>query len=312
MKIYTSIVMDSMTGKIEEEDSFEYDGPIAQLKDAPSPPPAPNYVGAAQTTSDGSVQAAIANNLMAHPNISTPLGSQTWQNTGTASIPGVGSTPGFDIPPQSQQINLTPQGQQLYSGELGLQTGEQKLGQGALDRTTASLSQPFDAGSVGQIADKAYGAMTSRLDPQWAQNTEMNDAKLANQGITPGSQAYNDAQRVFNQSKNDAYQQANLGAISTMPQTYQLATAAREQPLTELSSIESGTQPQMPQFQPTQYSLGAQGPNMLGAAQATGQYNQGAYNAQVGAQNSQMSGLFGLGGAGLNMYGMMNAAPLAF
>lgn len=260
-------------------------------KDSPSPPPAPDYTGAATATSQGSVQAAIANNLLNMRNTNTPLGSETFQQTGTTSIPSIGGQPGFDLPQYSTNISMTPQGQQLYNGQLGLQLGEQQLGQGALDRTKASLSQPFDTGSVGQIADKAYGAMTSRLDPQWAQNSEMNDAKLANQGIAPGSQAYNDQMRTFNNAKNDAYQQANLGAIQTMPQTYQLATAAREQPLSELNSILTGTQPQMPQFQPVAPAGGAQGANMLGATGQQGQYNQGIYNSQVASTNAQNAGL---------------------
>lgn len=266
-------------------------------KDSPSPPPAPDYTGAARATSAGTVQASIANNLMAHPNIYTPLGSQTWSQTGTATVPGAEGNAAVDIPTYSQNINMTPQGQQLYQGQLGLQTGLQSLGQGALDRTSASLNQPFDAGSVGQIADQAYQAQTSRLDPQWAQNKQQFDAQMANQGITAGGEAYDNAARDFGQQRNDAYTQARQQAISTMPQTYQLAAAARQQPLTELNSIMTGSQPQMPQFQPTQYSMGAQGPNQFGAAQAQNQYGMGLYNSQVGQQNSMYGGLMSLGGA---------------
>ena len=266
-------------------------------KDSPSPPPAPDYTGAATATSQGSAQAAIANNLMMHPNIYTPLGSQVWNYAGQASVPSVGGQPGFEVPTYSQSINMTPQGQQLYDQQLNLQTGLMGLGQGALDRTSASLSQPLDTGSVQDIYNKSYANQTARLDPQWAANKEAQDAQLANQGITQGSEAYDNAMRTFNQAKNDAYQQAENAAIATMPQTYQLATAARQQPLTELESIMGGSQPQMPTFQPTQYSGGMQGPNMLGAAQAQSGYNQGLYNTQVGQQNSFMSGLFGLGGA---------------
>lgn len=245
---------------------------------------------------------------MAHPNINTPLGSQTWKQTGSQTIPGAEGNPAVDVPTYEQNVNLSPQGQNLYNGQLGLQTGLMGLGQGALDRTTASLNQPFDTSSVQGIADKAYGAMTSRLDPQWQQNESMQKTQLANQGLAPGGEAYDNAMRVFNQGKNDAYQQAQLGSISTMPQTYQLATASRQQPLTELSSIMSGSQPQMPQFQPTQYSMGAQGPNMLGATQAAGQYGTDVYNQQMASQNAQTGGLFGLGGslgaAGVMKYGL--------
>jgi hypothetical protein len=268
-------------------------------KDSPSPPPAPDYAGAARATSAGSVQASIANNLMAHPNIYTPLGSQTWTQTGTSTIPGAEGNAPVDVPTYAQNINMTPEGQDLYSRQLALSKGLMGLGQGSLDQTTASLSKPQDFQSVQDIADQAYKAQTSRLDPQWAHNQEMQDAQLANQGITRGSEAYDNAAREFGQQKNDAYTQARMAAISTMPQTFQLGTAERMQPLTELNAIRSGAQPQMPQFQPTQYSMGAQGANQLGAAQAQTGYNQGLYNSQVGQQNSFMSGLFGLGGAAL-------------
>src|SRR3990167_11483036 len=108
MRIYTRVVyawQPDGTLKQEEAEFFEYVGPLALCKDSPSPPPAPDYTGAATATSQGSVQAALANNLMAHPNIYTPLGSQTWRNTGTQSIPGIGGQPGFDVTTQSPPIS---------------------------------------------------------------------------------------------------------------------------------------------------------------------------------------------------------------
>lgn len=259
---------------------------------SPPPPPAPDYTGAAQATSQGSIQAAIANNLMAHPNIVTPLGSQTWANTGTQNVPGFG-----EIPTQTQTVSMTPQGQRLYEGQLGLSQGLLDTANSSLGQTQQSLGSPQDFSSVQDIADQSYGMQTARLDPQWQQNESAQKTQLANQGLVPGGEAYDNAMRTFSQGKNDAYNQARLSSISTMPQTYQMSTAQRMQPLTELNALRTGAQPQMPQFQPTQYSMGAQGPNMLGAAQAQSGYNQGLYNSQVGQQNSMMSGLMGIGGA---------------
>ena len=98
----------------------------------------------------------------------------------------------------------------------------------------------------------------------------------------------------FSQGKNDAYQQANLGAIQTMPQTYQLATSARNQPLNEFNAIRTGAQVQNPQFQ-------GQGPgtNYLGAAGLQGQAGQQQYGTQTAQYNAMLNGLFGLGGAGI-------------
>ncbi len=273
------------------------DGGWLCFKSSPSPPPAPDYTGAANATSQGSVQASIANNLMAHPNIYTPLGSQTWNQTGSQTVPSVGGQPGFDVPNYSQTINMSPEGQNLYDQQMRLSTGLLGTGNQALDQTQASLGRPQDFGSVQDIADQSYAAQTARLDPQWDMRKGQFDQQMANQGITAGGEAYDNASRDFGQQRNDAYTQARQQAISTMPQTFQLSSAQRMQPLTELNAIRTGAQPQMPQFQPSQYSMGAQGPNMLGAAQAQSGYDQGLYNSQVGSQNSMMSGLFGLGGA---------------
>lgn len=268
-------------------------------KDSPSPPPAPDYAGAARATSAGSVQASIANNLMAHPNINTPLGSQTWRQTGTSTVPGAEGNAAVAVPTYTQDVTMTPEGQGLYDQQMGLSTGLMGLGQGSLDQTRASLGRPQDFGSVKDIADASYATQTARLDPQWEQRKGQFDQQMANQGIAAGGEAYNNASREFGNQRNDAYTQARQQAFANMPQTYQLATAQRMQPLTELNAIRSGAQPQMPQFQPSQYAMGAQGPNMLGAAGMQNQYDMGLYNSQVASNNSMTGGLMSLAGAGL-------------
>lgn len=259
------------------------------------PPQSPDYTGAANAQSYGSIQNAIVNNLLAHPNVNTPLGSQTWTQNGNTSvyIPGYGDVP---IPNYTQNNTMSPEQQQLYKGQVGMQQNLQ--GQAA-----SNLANPSDLSSIQDVADKTYSQLTSRLDPQWAHNSEMNDSQLANQGITRGSEAYNDAMRTFNNAKNDAYGQAGLQAMQTMPQTFQLSNAIRDQPLAEMAAINSGSPVSMPQFQATTYPGQAQGPQTLAATQAQGQWNANLYNQQVSQQNAMMQGLFGLGGMGL--YGLM-------
>src|SRR3990167_389059 len=137
MKIYTKCVyawQPDGSLKLEESESFDYEGPVALCKDSPTPPPPPDYQGAAQATSQGSVQAAIANNLLNMRNTSTPLGSQTFSPSGTFDIPSIGGQLGFQIPQFSQQISMTPEGQNLYNQQMGLSTGLLGLGQGSLNR----------------------------------------------------------------------------------------------------------------------------------------------------------------------------------
>ena len=297
MIVYTKCVygwQPDGTLKFEDSESFDYEGPVALCKDSPSPPPAPDYAGAATATSQGSAQAAIANALLNQRRTTTPLGTQDFNQIGSTSIPSIGGQPGFDIPRYEQSISMTPEGQNLYNRQMGLSTGLLGLGQGSLNQTSASLGQPQNLQSVQDIADQSYGMQTKRLDPQWAQNEQTMAAKLADQGIPVGSEAHTNAMREFSQAKNDAYERARLSSIGTMPQTYQLSTAERMQPLTELNAIRTGAQPQMPQFQPVPAAGGTMGPNMLGAATAQSGYQTDLYNQQMAQQNAMMGGLFGL------------------
>ena len=124
------------------------DGGWICFKDSPSPPAAPDYPAAATATSQGSAQAAVANALLNMRNTSTPLGSQSFNQIGSYSIPGIGGQPGFEIPRYDQSISMTPEGQNLYNQQMGLSTGLMGLGQNSLDQTRASLGRPQDFGGV--------------------------------------------------------------------------------------------------------------------------------------------------------------------
>ena len=75
---------------------------------------------------------------------------------------------------------------------------------------------PVNAGMTGQEA------IMARLQPQIQQQQAATAQQLANQGITPGSEAYNNAMRSQSQQANDLYSQAALQGIN-------LDTAANQQ-----------------------------------------------------------------------------------
>jgi hypothetical protein len=260
-------------------------------KDSPSAPPAPDYKAAAEASRSNQVT-PFGSNTWTPAQAATPGTQGQWvqgppnpnARTGeTFGRPQAGSRvwqPGADATPAVAATNTTTLTPDLQKGLMGI-TG----------RVAENMSKPPDLSSVQDISDKAYGAFTARLDPQWQQQQGMQETQLRNQGLVPGGEAYDNAMRVFNQAKNDAYQQANLGAIQTMPQTYQLANDQYNQPLNQLNAIRTGAQIQGPQFEGSQ--------DYLNAANMQAQYGQGLYNAQVGQQNAMTSGLFGLGAAGL-------------
>ena len=234
----------------------------------PQAAPAPDYTGAAYA------QAASARN-----NQVTPYGSLNWSQ----------ADPKNQASPWTSTINLTPDAQAALDSQMRLSKSMGGLAEQYAGQVNAN---PMDLSSVQQTADKAYGALTSRLDPQWEQREGMQKTALANQGLAPGGEAYTNAMRDFGNQRNDAYQQANLAAIQTMPQTYQLASAQYQQPLNQLNALRTGAQIQNPQFTP----MGS-GANLLGATQGTGAYEQNQFNQQMGSYNAMLQGLFGMGSA---------------
>jgi hypothetical protein len=64
-----------------------------------------------------------------------------------------------------------------------------------------------------QATDALYKANTQYLDPQFAQSQAKMESQLANQGITRGSEAYNNAMLNFNNQKQQAYEGARNQAI---------------------------------------------------------------------------------------------------
>lgn len=289
-----------------------------------SPPPAPDYTGAAVATASGNRDAAIASQQGSLVNQNTPYGSLNYSQRGTTAQGN---------PTYQADYNLSPVGQQLLNygnqSALGLgalqntatQNVASTMGQPVNNSNVPALQNNFNGQTASQGSDVAYKAATARLDPQWQQNTEMNRTQLANQGIMPGSEAYDNEMRVFNQGKNDAYSQAQANALSqglseaslnnqtgfnqanlnnaTAAQQLQQNVSLYNQPLNALNALRSSSQVTNPQFsaQPGMQYTG--GPNYAGAAQnqAAGALN--GYNSQVGQQNSFTNGLYSLGGAAL-------------
>lgn len=251
-------------------------------------PKTPDYVGAAKATSQGNLEAAQYATNANRVNQYTPYGSQTYERPSDPKDPyGV----------WSQRVNLTPDGQRLLDQDNKTASGLASLQDNATARVAQGQHTPFDFNSVQDVQNQAYKGFTSRLDPQWDQRGKAMDTQLANQGIAQGSEAYSNAQRDFHQGRNDAYQQANIGAINTAPQTFQMANALRSQPLNELNAIRTGAQVTNPTFNNVPQQATTAGADLLGATTAKYQGDMGAYNAQQASGSGMMSGLLGIGGA---------------
>ncbi len=248
-----------------------------------SAPATPDYTGSAKASASVNPEASKYATRANRSNQYTPYGNLTWAENPNGTW--------------TQNIDLNGTGQQLLNASNQSSLGLAGLQDQATRRVAETQSKPFEYGSVQDVQDAAYKGYTSRLDPQWEQAGEQNDARLANQGIVQGSEAYDNAMRTFNQGKNDAYQQANTAAIGTQGQTYQLASALRNQNLNELNALRTGSQVTNPTFGSYAQQGTTQGADMLGAAKAGYDSQLGAVNANNAGISNFTNGLFSLGSA---------------
>ena len=291
----------------------------------PKAPAAPDYAAAAREQGIANEKAATQTSVISNPNIISPYGNQTVNWTDTGAPGGVKqATVTQTLTPQAQatlEAQQRVQTQFANLGETGLQNAQGALSQGfnpnlpklqtGLD-TSGVAAMPVNAGMTGQAA------IMARLQPQIEQQQAAMAQQLANQGITPGSEAYNNAMRTQGQQQNDLLTQAALQGLNldmsanaqgynqalqggqfgntALQQSLAQQTALRNQPINEVTALMSGSQIQNPQFQAYSGSNVAAAPIFQGV-QAQNQAAMDLYGIKQGAANANMQGLASLGGA---------------
>lgn len=246
-----------------------------------SAPPAPDYLGAATAQAQASEKATNAQNYANRPVINTPFGSQSW-DTQAVIDPATGQK----YTQWTQNTSLAPGLADALDYQIDTQKGRSQLASGFIDRVQDEYKQPFDYaglpkmaqvnapgnlttnltdytpglntaftfGNVPQIdssfRDTVANQLMTRMQPVHDYQQRQLETKLANQGFTQGSEAYNralnelnqrqsmerfnaldqsgnEAQRLFNmqmQSQNTGYNQ-NMGAAQFQNQALGQASA---------------------------------------------------------------------------------------
>lgn len=264
-------------------------------KSTPSAPAAPDPAATASAQTASNQATALYNFGLANPNITSPLGSNQF------SV----DTSNPEAPTVQQKITLSPEQQQLYNQNTQQSIGLSNLAGSLQDKVGAAMNVPsatsadFNTASQ-QAQDAYYKNQTQFLDPQFAQGQEQLDAKLANQGITMGSEAYNNDQNNFARQKQSAYDTAQQNAILQGPQNAQqlfsLSSAAQMQPLNAFNALRSQSQATLPTFGQAN-QVAAAPTNTAAITQQAYQNSLNPYNAQIAANNQTTGGLFGLGGS---------------
>ena len=368
----------------------------------PAPAPAPDYTGAAIAQGAANVDAARASAKLSNPNVYSPYGTQLVSYDG--DVPTIRQT----LTPEAQktveaqqrlQSNLADLGNTAYTGAFkamstpfsfggqvqtqfnqggALQNaptaGQYGLAQGGLN--APDLSSQLDLSNVAKMPVNAgmtaQEAIMRRLEPSLARQRTSTETQLINQGLRPGTEAYDNAARILGEQENDLRSQAALQGLNldiganqqgfsqalqggqfanaadlaqfgagmqsqqaanqaiaqnygqgmsaaqaqnaTEAQRYNQAMQAaqfgntaqqqalaqallqRQLPLNEINALMSGSQIQNPQFGAYQGQTITPAPIANATAQQ-GAYNQNLYNQQVGTYNTNVEGLYNLGGS---------------
>jgi hypothetical protein len=272
-------------------------GGFLGLGPAPSAPAAPDYRAAAQETAAGNLDAARVATAANRVNQVTPYGNLDYSVSGTDP---------YGNPTWTATTSLSDVGQQLLNNQNAASLGLGGTINAALGRVQSTMGQEFNPNlpSTGINPGQSYqDAYMQRLAPQIAQNQERLQAQMANQGIAPGTEAYNRAMTQQAMKENDLLLGATTQGFGVGSQANQQAfnqeMTKYNMPLNTLSALRSGSQVQNPTFVNSAQQATTGGADILGATQMGYNAQMGDFNAKQAAQQNLNSGLMGLGGAAM-------------
>ena len=216
-------------------------------------------------------------------------------------------------------MELSPEQQAIYDSQVKQDQQISNIASGYMDRIGGVMGQPFSlsglpgrvdsvspqgvsnsqnlqyglnfnnspqlpgvgdfSGDADKVREALYQKQTSMLDPQYETQKNQMDAKLANQGIMPGSAAYQNAVDDYGRTKSFDYDNARTSAIlaggNEQSRLFGLGMQARQQDVGEKTTQ-------------GQFRNAAIGQNFGQDLQASGQnFNQSLAAAQFANQTRQ-------------------------
>lgn len=286
-------------------------------KSSGSPPPQPDPYAVAAAQGAQNREAAITSGELSMINQATPWGSLTFNQIADSESGN----------PRYEAVqSLSPAQQALLAGNEALDQQMLDVANTQLGRVSGSLGEPLSFDGLPQQVtnlspdvlerQRVEEALMGRLDPYLERDRAALEARLANQGIGMGSEAWNRGMDDFARSSTDA----RLGVIgaagdeqnrlySLAMQDAALQNTGRQQgiqeqmllrqtPINEVSALVSGAQVAPPQFVNTP-QFNVQPSDLMGAVYGSANLANQNYQSQL-AQNAAFNqGLFGLLGTGL-------------
>ena len=212
-----------------------------------------------------------------------PWGSVTYDQTGAWED----GTPRF-----TQTTTLSPEQQAIFD-----QTQQAELNLAGLASDQSGflqdyLSEPFSF-TNDDAAQWAYDLASPRILRQQQQNEALLRSTLINQGIRPGTAAWDSEMARLTMGNSD---QLNQLALQGRGQAFSEALATRAAPINEITALLSGSQVTSPaQMSGPTPGVGVAGTDYSGLVQQNYQNQVNAYNAKMGG----IGGLFGTVGGWL-------------
>lgn len=251
----------------------------------PKPPPAPDPVATAKAQTDSNVKTSTTQQQLNMVDQTNPYGSQSYTQNGTWAD----GTPKF-----SMSTTFSPQEQAKQEQQWEFDKLTNQLGINQTKKLTGILDTPFkidNEATEGRLFDLGR----KRLDPMLQERTAALESKLYNQGLQPGTEAWDREMRSNTQGQNDAYNQLLLGGRAQAATELQ---AERNQPINEITALMSGGQVNQPQFGNTPQTSVAN-TDVAGITQQGYENSLIPWKQKNAEQAAMMGGLFSLGGAAL-------------
>lgn len=245
-----------------------------------SAPAAPDPVATANAQADANIKAAQQGTAMSRYDQVTPFGSTKWsqdgdkwtstfqldpaiekmlgqyqgaantplQTVGTEGLPGVAS--GGDY--MAIANNGLSSDQYGLNQAMGIRSNVADVVGKQMGQLSATYDKPFDYSGAPamptadeatrkNVEDAYYQRQTSRLDPQYRQMEAEMRTRLANQGLTEGSEAYNRELELLGRTRNDAYStarnDATTNSTSELAKLFGMGLSARQQGVGEANYL---------------------------------------------------------------------------
>jgi hypothetical protein len=265
-------------------------------KKAPKAPAAPDPAATTAAAAKANRETAITQFGLNAINQRDPYGSLQFNQIGTWAD----GTPRFEAvqslaPEEQRALDLSRQAQDIYG-----QAGVQQL-QSVRERLATPLSLNNEA-----VEGRLMELGSRRLNPVLAERRNAMDTRLRQQGLMPGTQAYDMAMRGIGEAENDAFNQLLLQGRG---QAINEILTERASPLNEAAALLTGQQVQAPSFVNTPQTNISPTDYMQAEAMRQASLNN-AFNARNQSYNTQLSGMYGLGSAALGGIGRYAAASV--